>query len=65
MARGIDTAAHKATLEAGGDTVAVFGCGVDELYPSENRKLATEIAEKGLIVSEFPVAIPPYLRIFG
>ena len=40
MARGIDTAAHKAVLEAEGDTVAVFGCGVDEIYPTENRKLA-------------------------
>src|SRR5580658_6369995 len=40
MARGIDTAAHKAVLEVGGDTIAVFGSGVDEIYPVENRKLA-------------------------
>ncbi len=64
MARGIDTAAHKAALEAGGDTVAVFGCGVDELYPAENRKLAAQIAEKGLIISEFPMAAPPYPQNF-
>ena len=64
MARGIDTAAHRAVLEAGGDTVAVFGCGVDEVYPAENRKLATEIAEKGLIVSEFPMGAPPYPQNF-
>jgi DNA processing protein len=53
MARGIDTAAHKGALAAGGTTVAVLGCGVDVVYPSENRKLAAEIVEKGLIVSEF------------
>ena len=47
MARGIDTAAHKSTLEAGGDTVAVFGCGVDQLYPAENRKLAARDRRKG------------------
>ena len=63
MARGIDTAAHRAVLEAGGDTVAVFGCGVDEVYPSENRKLA-EMAEKGLIISEFPMGAPPYPQNF-
>jgi DNA processing protein len=55
MARGIDTAAHKGTLAAGGDTVAVLGCGVDIVYPSENRKLAAELAAKGLILSEFPM----------
>jgi len=55
MARGIDTAAHRGSLAAGGMTVAVLGCGVDVVYPSENRKLASEIAEKGLIISEFPM----------
>jgi DNA processing protein len=64
MARGIDTAAHRATLEAGGSTIAVFGCGVDEVYPSENRKLAEQIAREGLIVSEFPMAAPPYPQNF-
>ena len=55
MARGIDTVAHKAALAAGGATIAVLGCGVDIVYPSENRKLAAEIAAKGLILSEFPM----------
>lgn len=64
MARGIDTAAHRAALDAKGDTIAVFGCGIDELYPVENRKLAKEIAEKGLILSEFPMGTPPYPQNF-
>jgi DNA processing protein len=64
MARGIDTAAHRAVLEAGGDTIAVFGCGVDEVYPAENRKLAESIAEKGLVISEFPMGAPPYPQNF-
>lgn len=64
MAKGIDTAAHRATLSAGGNTVAVFGCGVDRVYPAENRKLADEIAAKGLVVSEFPMGAPPYPQNF-
>ncbi len=64
MARGVDTAAHRGALAAGGNTIAVLGCGVDLVYPSENRKLATEIAEKGLIVSEFPMGAPAYPQNF-
>ncbi len=64
MARGIDTSAHRAALEATGDTIAVFGCGVDELYPVENRKLAEEIAERGLVLSDFPMGTPPYPQHF-
>jgi DNA processing protein len=64
MARGIDTAAHKAVLEAEGNTIAVFGCGVDEIYPAENRKLAERMGRDGLIVSEFPMATPPYPQNF-
>jgi DNA processing protein len=64
MARGVDTAAHRAALDVGGETVAVFGCGVDLVYPAENRKLALEIAEKGLIVSEFPMGSPAYPQNF-
>ena len=64
MARGIDTAAHRSTLAVGGDTIAVFGCGVDLVYPAENRKLASEIAEKGLLLSEFPMGSPAYPQNF-
>jgi DNA processing protein len=64
MARGIDTAAHQAALEGGGNTVAVFGCGVDVVYPAENRKLAAEIGQKGLVLSEFAMSAPPYPQNF-
>ena len=64
MARGIDTAAHRGALARGGVTVAVLGCGVDVVYPSENRKLASEIGEKGLLISEFPMGAPAYPQNF-
>lgn len=64
MARGIYTAAHKAALAEGGDTMAVFGCGVDVLYPTENRKLYQEIEQKGLLLSEFPMGVPAYPQNF-
>ena len=64
MARGIDTAAHKGALARGGDTVAVLGCGVDVVYPSENRKLAAELAVKGLIMSEFPMGAMAFPQNF-
>lgn len=64
MARGIDSAAHKAALSVGAYTVAVLGCGVDEVYPAENRKLAAEIVEKGLLVSEFPMGTPAFPQNF-
>lgn len=64
MARGIDTAAHRAALAANAPTVAVLGCGVDVVYPTENRRLAQEIIEKGLLLSEFPMATPAYPQNF-
>jgi DNA processing protein len=64
MARGIDSAAHRGALSAGGATIAVLGCGADVVYPSENRKLAAEIAAKGLIVSEFPMGATAYPQNF-
>jgi DNA processing protein len=64
MARGIDTTAHKAALAAGGDTIAVLGCGVDVLYPADNRRLFDELAVRGLVVSEFPMRTPAYPQNF-
>ncbi len=64
MARGIDTSAHQSALKVGGNTVAVFGCGVDLVYPAENRKLAVELVEKGLVLSEFPMRSPAYPQNF-
>ncbi|MBC7925776.1 MAG: DNA-protecting protein DprA [Bryobacteraceae bacterium] len=64
MAKGIDTVSHRAVLEAGGNTVAVFGCGIDLVYPAENRKLAVEISQKGLLLSEYPMSTPPYPQNF-
>lgn len=54
MARGTDTAAHEGALEAGGPTLAVFGCGMDIIYPPENLDVSREITAKGALLSEFP-----------
>lgn len=61
LARGIDTAAHIGALKSSGPgtTVAVLGSGLDSVYPRENRRLAEEIAEKGSVVSEYPLGAPP------
>lgn len=54
MARGTDTAAHEGALEVGGTTIAVFGCGMDIIYPPENLELYQAIAKSGAVLSEFP-----------
>src|SRR5215471_11669477 len=57
MARGVDTAGHRGALKSKGKTVAVFGTGVDVIYPRENKKIAESILELGgALVSEFPLA---------
>jgi DNA processing protein len=64
MARGVDTAAHRGALAVGGDTIAVLGCGADVVYPAENRRMAAELATRGLIVSEFPMGSTAFPQNF-
>jgi len=59
FARGIDAVAHQAALSAGGRTIAVLGSGIDRIYPPEHRKLYSQIAEAGIIFSEFPMGEIP------
>lgn len=59
MAAGIDSAAHKAALDAGGVTVAVNGTGLDQVYPASGRELAPRIEARGARVSEYPPGTPP------
>lgn len=64
MALGIDQHAHVGALQHGGNTIAVIGTGIDRIYPSRNKKLAYQIAEQGLIVSEFALGTPPLSENF-
>jgi DNA processing protein len=57
LARGIDTAAHKAALEAGGRTVAILGSGLDKVYPQRNIGIAKKIAERGALLTEYPPGV--------
>jgi DNA processing protein len=59
FARGVDAAAHRAALEAGGHTIAVFGCGADVCYPAEQSKLLEELLMSGTLFSEFPLGTEP------
>jgi len=64
LARGIDSVAHRSALDAGGKTVAVFGSGLDIVYPGENAKLAQAITEHGALVSEYPLGVKPRAENF-
>jgi DNA processing protein len=64
MARGIDSAAHRGALQGRGRTTAVLGCGVDVIYPTENRELMMEIVSRGVVISEFPMGTQPHSSNF-
>ncbi|GAB4531964.1 MAG: DNA-processing protein DprA [Anaerolineales bacterium] len=59
LARGVDGVAHQAALRAGGRTLAVLGCGVDQVYPPEHRHLAEEICAQGALLSDYAPGTPP------
>jgi DNA processing protein len=64
MAIGIDAAAHRGAVEAGGCTIAVQGCGADRIYPRSHERLALRILERGCLVSEYPTGFPAHARHF-
>jgi DNA processing protein len=64
LARGIDSASHRGSLDGRGLTIGVMGTGLDAVYPRENRKLAARIAEQGALITEFPFATPPASQNF-
>lgn len=59
LARGVDSIAHHAALQAGGRTLAVLGSGVDQIYPPENRRLAEQIIARGALISDYPPGTEP------
>ncbi|NLN41235.1 MAG: DNA-protecting protein DprA [Clostridiales bacterium] len=59
LARGIDALAHYGALKAGGNTVGVLGCGIDIIYPPENRKLFSKMEQEGTIITEYPPGSSP------
>lgn len=59
LARGVDSIAHRAALDAGGRTIAVLGCGIDVIYPAENRALYGHVRDSGAVVTEYPLGTKP------
>ncbi len=64
LAHGIDAAAHRGALDGGGRTIAILGCGIDQVYPRDHQPLAREIIERGAVISEFAIGTRPDARNF-
>ncbi len=64
LARGVDATAHQAALDVGTRTLAILGCGLDTIYPPENRQLAADIIHNGALISPFPLGSAPEAKNF-
>ena len=64
MARGIDGISQTAAVKSGGESFGILGCGIDVVYPNENRKLYEDILERGGLISEYPPGTPPRAALF-
>ena len=64
LAKGIDTVAHQAALDAGGRSLAVFACGLDTVYPGENADLARKVMQQGALITEYPLGTRPRAENF-
>lgn len=64
LALGIDAAAHRGAIEAGGRTIAVSGCGIERTYPSVHARLRRDIEQRGAVLSELPIGAPPHSHHF-
>jgi DNA processing protein len=64
LARGIDSFAQESAIKAGGRTIGVLGCGLDQIYPPENKKLYTDVSQNGAVISEFNIGTAPIAQDF-
>ena len=64
LARGVDSIAHQNAIDAGGRSIAILGCGVDCIYPPENRKVAEEMIQRGALISDYAPGTPPDAKNF-